>query len=352
MKKPLLRLTDKGLYCPQGDFYIDPWKPVKKAVITHAHGDHARWGSKNYLSQSDSVPILKARLGNYSNFEGIPYFNKIQLNNVKISFHPAGHIIGSAQVRIEYQGEVWVVSGDYKLTDDLVCIPFEPVRCDTFITECTFGLPVYKWPRQNDVFQDIHQWWNSNIERGYSSVVFAYSLGKAQRILNNLDISIGPVYVHGSIFNLNKAMSEAGLPVKEFPKVDLINKKADYKKALIIAPPSAERSNWMKRFQPFSTGVASGWMAIKGIKRRHAVDKGFILSDHADWEELNLAVNATGAENIFTTHGYTTQFAMWLQEKGLNTGIIPTKFEGEVDMESEKTEETSLPGQHNVGEET
>jgi putative mRNA 3-end processing factor len=335
MRAPLLKLTDKGLYCPPGNFFVDPWKPVQHALITHAHGDHARWGSKNYLSQKDTVPLLKVRLGTYANYQGIDYNSPFDLNGVKVSFHPAGHIIGSAQIRLEYKGEIWVVSGDYKLGDDNISIPFEPVRCHTFISECTFGLPVYKWPTQQEVLDNIHQWWRSNIEKGVTSVIFAYSLGKAQRILNNIDPSIGPVYVHGSIFNLDKAMYDSGLPVKTFPKVDLSDRKADYKGALIVAPPSAEGSGWMKRFHPYSTGVASGWMAIRGIKRRHAVDKGFVLSDHADWHELNIAVRETGAENILATHGYTSQFAAWLQECGYNAKVLPTKFEGEAEGNEE-----------------
>ncbi|MGZ5281397.1 MAG: ligase-associated DNA damage response exonuclease [Bacteroidia bacterium] len=326
----LIEFTDKGLYCAPGDFYIDPWKPVKRALITHAHGDHARWGHRYYLSHHDSIPIMQVRLGN-NNYDGVEFGETRDVNGVKVSFHPAGHIIGSAQIRLEYKGEIWVASGDYKTESDGFSPDFEPVKCHAFITESTFGLPIYNWQPQENIFNDINIWWKSNQERGMATVLCGYSLGKAQRILMNLDRSIGDIYLHGSIYNLHKALIEKGIQIPYYPKVDVTSKRDIYHKAMIIAPPSATGSAWLKRFTPYSLGVASGWMALRGAKRRKAADKGFILSDHADWNGLNWAVEATGAERVFVTHGYTSQFSAWLRGKGLDAKPVETLFEDGTD---------------------
>ncbi|MDQ3072123.1 MAG: ligase-associated DNA damage response exonuclease [Bacteroidota bacterium] len=333
LKSPLLNLiefTNKCLYCPAGGFYIDPWRAVDRALITHAHGDHARWGCKHYLSHHDSLPILKVRLGTQNPMQGIDYGEEININGVKVSFHPAGHIIGSAQIRLEYKGEVWVVSGDYKLEEDGVCTPFESVKCNVFVTESTFGLPIYRWQPQVEIMGQINSWWQQNAERGFASIIFAYSLGKAQRLLSNLDQSLGPIYLHGAIFNIQNAYHEYGIPLPQFPRVEPSMKKDVFRNAMIIAPPSAAGSGWMKRFAPCSMGVASGWMALRGMKRRRAADKGFVLSDHADWDGLNSAIKATGAEKVYVTHGYTTPFSAWLREQGLQSEVVETLYEGEM----------------------
>ena len=325
----LLEVSKAGIYCAQADVYIDPWKPVPRALITHGHADHARWGSRHYLCTQPAKPVLQYRLGRTNPIETVKYGEERTINGVKISFHPAGHIIGSAQIRLEYKGEVWVVSGDYKLENDGVCKPFEPVRCHTFITESTFGLPVYKWPDQQSVFNEINQWWKKNQAEGKTSILTAYALGKAQRLLAGIDPSIGPIYAHGAIENTNAIIRKQGFDLPETPKVDGITNKEKLADALVLATPSALGTAWMKRFKKTSTGMASGWMAIRGTRRRRAADRGFVLSDHADWDGLNQAVEATGAERVLVTHGYTNTFVKWLREKGLEAYELETEFEGE-----------------------
>lgn len=324
-----LEINKNGIYCPSGDFYIDPWKPVDKAVITHGHSDHARWGSKKYIAHTDCRPVLKLRLGDDINLETLDYGKSKTVNGVKVSLHPAGHIIGSAQVRIEYKGYVSVVSGDYKLEDDNLSEPFELLKCNTFITESTFGLPVYKWEPQEKIFEDINGWWQKNRERNICSVLFAYSLGKAQRILRNIDSSIGEIFAHGAVINVNKALVNYGIKLPDTAKADKTVEKRRYRKALVIAPPSAHGSPWLKKMQPYTTAIASGWMNIRGNKRRRAIDSGFVISDHADWDGLNKVISGTEAEKVYVTHGYKDVMVKWLCENGINAKALATEFESE-----------------------
>lgn len=334
----MLTFNDNGIYCAQADIYIDPWRPVDNAVITHAHSDHARWGMKKYLAHKDAVPVLKQRLGQDINVEGVPYDTSITINGVTISLHPAGHIWGSAQVRLEYKGEIWLVSGDYKLQEDGISTPFEPIKCHHFITESTFGLPVYKFPEPVSVHSDINSWWRSNVAEGKNSVLFGYALGKAQRIIKHLDPTIGAIYTHGAIHNVNKLYEHH---VGSLPPTTYLNKDIDRKKikgAMIIAPPSADGTPWLKSLKPYRTGICSGWMQLRGTRRRRSADRGFVLSDHADWNELNKAILTTGAENIYVTHGYKSIYAKWLREEyGLNATEVDTLYTGEqLDNNEEK----------------
>lgn len=322
----LLRFTDKGIYCPPARIYIDPWKPVSRAVCTHAHSDHARKGMKHYLAHQDSVPIMQHRLGHAISIRGIGYGEGIDIQGVRVSLHPAGHIIGSAQVRVEYKGEVAVVSGDYKIQDDGFSVPFEPLKCHTFITESTFGLPVYRWQPQAEVIAEINQWWQQNAAENQASLLIAYSLGKAQRVLQNVDRSIGPVFTHGAVENIQQVLRDTGHALEPTRLIDASLPKADSRKALIVAPMAAIGSAWAKKLAPCSLGICSGWMQIRGPQRRRAADRGFVLSDHADWEGLNKAVRATGAEKVYVTHGYSQIFAKWLQEQGLNASVVETMF--------------------------
>ena len=326
----LLKFTDKGIYCEQADVYIDPWKPVKKAFITHAHADHSRWGHKLYLAHKDSEGVMRLRLGQDLNLQTVEYNQDILINQVKFTFYPAGHIVGSSQIRVEYKGEVWVASGDYKPEPDGVSTPFEPVKCHTFITECTFGLPAFHWKPQSEIMNEINQWWRQNSAEGKCSLLFGYSLGKAQRILCNIDPSIGPILVHGAIANTNEALQHTGIKLPPTTYIDKDIKKELFKNALVIAPPSAIGSAWAQKLKPYATGIASGWMNLRGTRRRKSVDRGFVLSDHADWNGLNESIKATGAENIITTHGYTNIFTKWLQEQGYNAMTENTDFEGEL----------------------
>lgn len=324
----MLRFDSKGIYCAQADLYIDPWLPVNRALITHGHADHAYAGSKYYKCHHDTVPILKLRLGNDISVEGVAYGETFTVNGVQISFHPAGHIIGSAQVRLEYKGEIWVVSGDYKLQQDGVSTPFEPVRCHHFITESTFGLPIYKFPQPQRVHDDINAWWQSNAANGVNSLLIGYALGKAQRILRHLDTGIGPVYTHGAVDNVNNVLIANGLSLPQAIRITPDIQKKDITGAIIIAPPSAIGTAWTNRLAPFSLGICSGWMQLRGARRRRAADRGFILSDHCDWSQLNEAVKATGAENIYVTHGYKSVYARWLRETcGLNAVEVDTLYE-------------------------
>ena len=330
----LLKNTDRGLYCPPGDFYIDPWQPVPRAVITHAHGDHARAGSDHYLTAAPGLYILRHRLGDDANIETLEYAETKAINNVKLSLHPAGHVLGSAQVRIEHNGRVAVVTGDYK-TDaaDKTCAPFEPLRCHLLVSECTFGLPIYRWRPQAELMAEIHAWWQTCQSQRRTAILQGYSLGKAQRILAALDLSLGPVLVHGAVAAMNAAYRAGGVALPDIPHADAASAKATRGKALVIAPPGASASPWVRKFGPVSTALASGWMQIRGTRRRKALDRGFTLSDHADWDGLNATIQASGAEEIWLTHGSTGSMTRWLVEHAKNAKPIATRFEGEIDLE-------------------
>jgi len=325
----LITFSSKGLYCRQADAYIDPWKPVDRAIITHAHSDHARPGHKRYLCTKGTEPILRLRLGQALNIQSEDFETTVSLNGVHVSFHPAGHLLGSAQVRLEYKGEVWVISGDYKVRQDRLSEPFEPVNCHHFVTESTFGLPVYQWQDEDVVADQINSWWKNSAAAGKIPVIGAYALGKAQRILSLLDTSLGPIYTHGAVENVNQALRDHGVVLKETVPVNPNQKKGDFTGGIVLATPSAFGSSWMKRFSPYTTAFASGWMMLRGTRRRMSIDQGFVVSDHADWVGLNTAIEATGAENVYVTHGYSSILARWLTEKGLNASEIKTEFEGE-----------------------
>ena len=334
----MLQVTENGVYCPSGDFYIDPWGPVDRAVITHAHSDHARPGSKRFLTAHSGEGLLRARLGDDAAIETYPYGQAVSLNGVRVSLHPAGHVLGSAQVRIEHRGEVWVVSGDYKLEPDSTCAAFEPVRCHTYVTESTFGLPIYRWLPEAEVFEQINAWWRSNREKGKASLLFAYALGKAQRVLAGVDSTIGPIYTHGAVEKLTQIYRDARIPLAETVHVATAV-APDWGRSLILAPPSANGTPWMRRFGPVSTGFVSGWMRIRGARRRRSLDRGFVLSDHADWPALLSAIEGTGASSVWVTHGYRHPLVRWLSEKGVAAQAVETRFDGEQDEAGEEAME-------------
>lgn len=327
----LLESNNNGLYCSAGDFYVDPWNPVSRAVITHAHSDHLCPGSQTYLSARAGEGLLRTRLGPDATIESVDYGTTVEINGVHVSFHPAGHILGSAQVRIEQHGQIWVVSGDYKLAPDPTCARFEPIRCHTFITESTFGLPIFRWPDQNETLGEINAWWRGNQQTGKASLLFVYPLGKAQRVLAGIDPAIGPVFTHGSVEQFNRIYRDSGLPLAATEYVRSAPAKTDWSRALILAPPMGKTSPWLRRFGDFSTGSASGWMRIRGTRRRQSIDRGFVLSDHADWPALLTAIRGSSAERVWVTHGYRSPMAQWLVEKGFQAEAIETRFEGERD---------------------
>ncbi|MBN3851824.1 ligase-associated DNA damage response exonuclease [Paraburkholderia sp. Ac-20340] len=323
----LIIARPEGLYCPPGGFYIDPWRPVERAVITHAHADHARFGHRRYLCAQPGLGVLLSRLPGID-VQGLAYGETIDIDGVRVSLHPAGHVLGSAQVRVEHAGRVWVASGDYKVEPDPTCAPFEPVRCDTFITESTFGLPIYRWEPAQSVFDGIDAWWQHNAAQGRASVLFCYAFGKAQRVLASVNRGIGPIFCHGAVETLNRVYRDAGIDlpdtrlVSEMPARD----KAAFREALVIAPPSAQGSAWMRRFGDYSDAFASGWMRLRGTRRRRGVDRGFVLSDHADWPGLQYAIGASGAQRVIVTHGQIEPMVRWLTEQGLEAGAFTTEY--------------------------
>ena len=341
MKKDLIAPAAHGLYCPLGNFHIDPWRPVDLAVITHGHSDHARWGSGAYLCQEDCAPILRKRLGDIR-IETLRYGETREIGEVRLSLHPAGHVLGSAQVRIEHRGEVWVASGDYKLEADGVSAPFEPVSCDVFITESTFGLPIYRWRSQAEVMADVNSWWADNARAGRASVMQAYGLGKAQRLLKHLDANIGPIVCHGAIEPLNQIHRDLGVALPATVNVAQLE-KTEIARCIALAPHSAIESPWIKRFGVHSDAFASGWMQLRGNRRRLGVDQGFALSDHADWPGLLQAIAATGAKRIFVTHGAGDALSRYLRERGYDARPMATEY-GDEEGEADSIGETDADG--------
>lgn len=331
--KPLLQTTTHGLFCEAGGFYIDPWKPVDRALITHAHSDHARWGCKKYLAAKPGEVVLRARLGNEAVIDFQAYGQAFTINGVKISFHPAGHILGSSQIRLEKNGQVVVVSGDYKRGVEPTCRSFEPIRCHTFVTESTFGLPIFRWPNSETVFEKINHWWRQNQDEGKTSLLLAYALGKAQRLLASVDSQIGPIYTHGAVEKLNKAYRESGVQLPETKCVGDAEPGCDWSQSLVVATPAALGTSWVKRFGDISTAMASGWMQIRGTRRRRSMDRGFILSDHVDWSDLLQTIEDSEAEQIWVTHGYSEIVVRHLTEQGLDAKVVETEFTGETLVE-------------------
>jgi len=327
----LLEFTDRGICCPQAGVYLDPWKPVPRALITHGHSDHAHAGHEQYLCTPITAPVIRHRLGlTNTAVQTTSYGETVSINGVQFSFHPAGHIPGSAQIRVEYHGEVWVFTGDYKRQQDGISEPFEQLTCHTLITESTFGLPIYRWIPQTEVFDDVNAWWARNKAEGKVSVIAGYTLGKAQRILKNIDVAQGNIFTHGAVDVMNQVLRDAGLSLPPTRRVTKEMRKSEFEGALVICPPSAVGSPWIRRFMPFSLGIASGWMALRGARRRRGADRGFVLSDHADWRELNDTVRQSGATKVYVTHGYSELFAQWLTENGIEAAEVKTQYEGEL----------------------
>jgi putative mRNA 3-end processing factor len=336
MARPVLTFTDRGIFCPAGDFYIDPWRPVSRALITHGHSDHARWGMRAYLATDQALPVIRRRLGDIT-AEGIAYGETRRIGAASVSFHPAGHVPGSAQIRVEVGGEVWTVSGDYKTEPDGLAEPFEPVPCHTFISECTFGLPIFRWEPQPQVMARIRDWWAANAAQGKTSILGAYSFGKAQRLLAGL-AGQGPILTHGAVEEVTQVLRAQGYALPDTIRVTPDITAKTHPGALAIAPPSALGSAWSARLGPVEEAFVSGWMAVRGIRRRRALGTGFVLSDHADWPGLNDAIKATGAEKVFVTHGYTAPFRHWLETQGYDAGIVETQFGDEAEIEAPVTE--------------
>jgi putative mRNA 3-end processing factor len=322
--------SPSGLFCPAGSFHIDPWQRVDRAVITHAHGDHARPGSAAYLCAPPSVGLLQRRFGPDVNLEALPYGEARTMGGVRLSLHPAGHVLGSAQVRIEGPEGVWVVSGDYKRAADPTCAAFEPVRCDTFVSESTFGLPIYRWDGTAEVIAEIAAWWSANGEAGRCSVLFCYTIGKAQRLLSELArVTDRPVYVHGMMLGMIEAYRDAGIAIRPVKPATDTPRGTSFAGELVLAPLSARGTPWMRRLGDVSDAFASGLMRVRGLRRQRAFDRGFVLSDHADWPGLLETIAETGAARVLATHGHAEALARHLGEHGLDSGVMRTAWEGE-----------------------
>jgi putative mRNA 3-end processing factor len=319
-----------GLYCEAGGFHIDPWTPVDRAVISHAHGDHLRYGSGAYLCAEPGRALVEHRLGAGAKVQAAAYGEAVDINGVRVSFHPAGHILGSSQVRVEYRGEVWVASGDYKRAADPTCAPFEPVSCHTFITEATFALPLFRWDPPAETVAEMCAWWDEMRAAGRPAVLFGYALGKAQRVLAELArCTDRPVFVHGALVDLTEVYRASGVRLPTLQRATETARGKSFAGELIVAPLSARGSTWMRRFGDHSSAFASGWMRIRGARRRRGYDRGFALSDHADWDSLLQTIGETGAGRVFVTHGYTHQLARYLAGRSLDAQPWQTQYEGE-----------------------
>lgn len=311
-------MTPAGLFCEAGEFFIDPTKAVAHAIITHAHADHARTGSREYLTAISGLNVLRTRLSPRAVIHTAEYGEVLNFKGVKVSLHPAGHMLGSSQVRIEYQGEVWVVSGDYKVAADNTCAPFEPIRCHTFITESTFASPEFHWPDQAQVWAEINAWWRLNRAWARASVLYCYAAGKSQRVLAGVDASLGQIITHEKVETVNTDYRASGVTLPGTTSMDNAPESTDWGSTLILAPPQVRDGRWLRRVGPRSTAFASGWMCMPGACARHRVDHGFVLSDHADWSEVVWAVQETGAEKVLVTHGYVNDLVKHLQTLGLD----------------------------------
>ena len=330
----LIDVTPQGLYCAAGRFHIDPWLPVPRAVVTHAHGDHLRAGCDAYLCAEPARALVQRRLPEGATVESIRYGDPVVGSGVRVSFHPAGHILGSSQVRVVHGGEVWIVSGDYKRSADPSCEAFEPQACHAFVTEATFGLPIFRWDPPDVVMAEILAWWDQMRTAGRPAVLFTYALGKAQRVLAELGLRTDrPVYVHGSIDELNDIYSASGVRLAATKRASAEPRGTSFAGELILAPVTARGTLWMRRFRDHSSAFVSGWMRVRGARRRRGYERGFALSDHADWDALHTTIAETGAGRIFVTHGYTHQLARAVTESGIPAEAWTTRFEGEAEQE-------------------
>jgi putative mRNA 3-end processing factor len=335
----LVKFTKKGIYCIPGKFYLDPWYPVEYAIISHGHADHARWGNKHYLCHNQSKAILQHRIGADISIESLPYNEYKVINGVKVSFHPSGHILGSAQIRLEYKGYIVVFSGDYKTQPDFITTPFEPVKCHEFITESTFGLPIYKWKSEEELQQELQDWIVQNQQNNRTSVFLGYSLGKAQRIMKLVEKE--EIYVHSAIHNLNKAIENSGITLPTTKLLTADFKKTEIQNKIVILPPALLGSKMIKKIPNAATAICSGWMQIRGNRRWKGVDAGFAVSDHADWDGLLSTVKATEAEKVYVTHGSQAVFSKYLNEIGIEAHELKTEF-GEDELETSEQLKTDI----------
>lgn len=321
-------MSAAGLFCPAGGFHVDPWGPAERALVTHAHSDHARRGSRSYLAHRHSIPVMRQRLGGGAVLQGIDYGVPLTLGEATVTLFPAGHVPGSAQIRISGRGQTWVFTGDYKLEADGVSVPFEPVACDVLVTESTFGLPIYRWPRQAAVVAEMVAWCAECHERGEIPIVLAYSLGKAQRVAAALAPYL-PVFADPQVHAVNTALESAGVVLPRMSPLGANPDRARVAHGLVIAPTISTSPPWLEVLAPVRTASVSGWMSVRAFRGRRGGGHGFVMSDHADWDGLNAAIAASGAKRVFTTHGYAEQLARRCRELGLEAEVLETRFSDE-----------------------
>lgn len=334
MAADLVIPTDRGLWCEAGGFHVDPWRPVDLAVVTHAHADHATPGCGRYIASANTVALMRSRMPGEIAAAGVGFNEPVRLGRTTVTLHPAGHVLGSSQVRIvPDDGPTWVITGDFKTEPDPTCEPFEAVPCDVLLTESTFGLPIYRWPDPAAVFADVNSWWQANAAAGRTTVLLTYALGKAQRVLAGLDPAIGPIGVHGALLGPTRVYREAGIALPEVVHANAEQAALLKRGGLIVAPPAAAGTAWIRRFKGaggLRTAFVSGWMRVRGRRRWGSVDRGFVLSDHADWDGLLDTVRGSGAKRVGVTHGSSEALARFLAERvGVETFVVPTRYQGE-----------------------
>ncbi|NBS12329.1 MAG: ligase-associated DNA damage response exonuclease [Gammaproteobacteria bacterium] len=323
-RDPLVVVTREGLYCPKADAYIDPWRPVETALITHAHADHARPGSRQYHCLASGAGLLTERVRPDS-LSTHDAHEPITMGALTVSWVPAGHVLGSAQIRLSDGEQVWVVTGDYKRTADPSCDPFEPIQCDVLITEATFALPIYRWPSMDQVMDDLCQWWDHALLKNRQPVLYCYALGKAQRIMAELALrTTREVCIHPTIAQLLPAYLDQGIPL--CPWHVLTSGQKAPPGTLILAPPGAQGGRLITQFRALDEAMASGWMQIRGVRRRRALTQGFVLSDHADWDGLLQTIKDSGASRVLATHGETRVLTDYLNRMGVEAARLSTSF--------------------------
>lgn len=309
----IIRFTKHGIYCPAGDFWIDPSIKAETAIITHAHSDHARRGHGKYICHIHTGSLLKLFFGEKTVVLGLNYKEEMHINGVKVTLFPAGHVLGSAQVLLEYNDVRVVVAGDYKVANDKVTPAFEPVQCDVFVTESTFGKPKYIWQKQEEIFAQIHQWWKGNQEKGVTSILVAYSLGKAQRILANLDYSIGKVLVSKQISEINGVYTKHDLRIPQLENYEN-TERTSLEEVLIVTAAAGLKHKTIERLKKKDIAQVSGWVLDNWIVQ----STGFALSDHADWPGLLCAIEQSKARRIYVQHGFTSYFTKYLKNHSID----------------------------------
>jgi len=320
----LLEVTPSGLYCPQGDFYIDPWRRVPRAIVTHAHADHARPGCDRYLCASPGKLLLRERVGSRAPIDTLRFHESIVINGVHVSLASSGHILGAAQVVLEHGGVTWAVTGDYKTQADPTCDPFQQVEADVLITESTFGLPLYRWQDPDAIAAQINQWWRDNQQNGRTSVLLAYSLGKAQRLAAMIDPSIGQIVAHGAVMKMVRAYRDSGVRLPPIDAVPSSARKVGGGRALVIAPPSVRGSRWLRLFGDVKVAMVSGWMFLQSEWHTRGFEHGFAISDHADFPGLISVIEGSRARRVLVTHGTSESLAELLRQRGLDASVLPS----------------------------